>query len=114
MKWACTVLVDAGDKDLFLNLEPILIQALPQEPTEWRRSFRRILGAVTLNAVFIPFSEDILQREDNYHLLKEPILHIFWTQCAVSIPIIQKHDNMFITYLIIVCGNECLNNKLFM
>ncbi|XP_065222101.1 trafficking protein particle complex subunit 10 isoform X2 [Planococcus citri] len=72
----------SGDRDLFLNLEPIIIQALPQEPTEWRRSFGRILRAVTLNAVFIPFSEDILQKEDNYQLLKEPILHVFWTQCA--------------------------------
>lgn len=77
--------IDAGDIELFKNLEATLSQALPQEKAEWRRSFGRGIREVTLHAVFMPFSVDILQKVDNYHLLKEPVLHIFWTQCAVSI-----------------------------
>lgn len=69
---------------MFKNLEATLSQALPQEWAEWRRLYGRGIRKVTLSAVFVPFSVDILQKEDNYHLLKQPILHIFWTQCAVS------------------------------
>lgn len=90
-----TYFPDAGDRNLFLNLEPILIQALPQESTDWRRSYGRVSRAVTLNAVFVPFSKDIFQKEDDYHLLKEPVLHIFWTQCAVSILCTVKKNSAY-------------------
>lgn len=78
---------DAGDIELFKNLEATLSQALPQEATEWRRSFARDLKSVKLSAVFEPFSENLFQNENHYHFLKQPILHVFWLQCAVRIVI---------------------------
>lgn len=68
---------------MFKNLEATLSQALPQEATEWRRSFARDVKSVKLSAVFEPFSENLFQNENHYHFLKQPILHVFWLQCAV-------------------------------
>ncbi len=84
--------IDAGDIELFKNIEATLSQALPQEPTEWRRSFARDVKAIKLSAIFEPFSESILQHENHFHFLKQPILHVFWTQCAVSIPLKYSVD----------------------
>ncbi|XP_054271357.1 trafficking protein particle complex subunit 10-like [Macrosteles quadrilineatus] len=71
----------SGDKDLFKNLEPLLTSALPQEPTEWRRSYGRIIKSVHVPATFVPFSKDILPKEGDYRLIHQPIFHTYWTQC---------------------------------
>lgn len=82
-------ILDAGDIELFKKLETILIQALPQESTEWSRKYGRCTKTVTLSTVFKPFSENSFQDKKHYHLLEQPVLHVFWTQCAVSVTLFK-------------------------
>lgn len=51
---------------------------------EWRRSFSRPIKQVKLGATFLPFSKDVLPTEKDWHLIKQPIFHIYWTECSVS------------------------------
>lgn len=74
----------SGDKELFESLESLLTSSLPQEPTEWRRSYGRIIKSVHVPATFVPFSKEILPKEGDYHLIHQPIFHTYWTQCPVS------------------------------
>lgn len=71
----------AGDKELFQSLEQTLSSALPQEPTEWRRSYGRAIKSVHVAASFVPFGKDILPKEGDYHLIQQPVFHTYWTQC---------------------------------
>jgi hypothetical protein len=75
---------DAGDENLFSTLEKGLLQAIPADATEWRRSFGRPVKHVKLGAIFVPFSREILPTEKDWHLIKQPIFHIYWTECSVS------------------------------
>lgn len=79
-----TVHLVSGDKELFESLESLLTSSLPQEPTEWRRSYGRIIKSVHVPATFVPFSKEILPKEGDYHLIHQPIFHTYWTQCPVS------------------------------
>ena len=74
----------AGDMDLFSKLEPHLVQSLPSEPTDWRRSFSRPVKPVYTEATFVEFNEDNLPKENDWNLIKQPIFHIYWTECLVS------------------------------
>lgn len=69
---------------MFESLESLLTSSLPQEPTEWRRSYGRIIKSVHVPATFVPFSKEILPKEGDYHLIHQPIFHTYWTQCPVS------------------------------
>ncbi|XP_046685161.1 LOW QUALITY PROTEIN: trafficking protein particle complex subunit 10-like [Homalodisca vitripennis] len=71
----------SGDKELFQSLEPLLSSSLPQEPTEWRRSYGRIIKSVHVPASFVSFGKDILPKDGDYRLIHQPIFHTYWTQC---------------------------------
>uniref|UniRef100_A0A8D8UJQ9 Trafficking protein particle complex subunit 10 n=1 Tax=Cacopsylla melanoneura TaxID=428564 RepID=A0A8D8UJQ9_9HEMI len=72
----------AGDKDLFLSLESTVIQSLPQEATEWRRSYGRAIKSIQISGKFIPFSEDKLPVEGDWNIIDQPVFHTYWTQCT--------------------------------
>jgi trafficking protein particle complex subunit 10 len=74
----------AGDWNLFCTLEAALVAAIPQDCSEWRRSYGRIFKKVFVDATFKQFSKDILPNENDWNLIKQPIFHIYWTDCAVS------------------------------
>ncbi|RVE49327.1 hypothetical protein evm_006040 [Chilo suppressalis] len=70
----------AGDWNLFCTLEAPLVAAIPQDSCEWRRSYGRPPKSVYLEASFVKYNKDKVQAELN--LLKRPIFHIYWTDCA--------------------------------
>ncbi|XP_053994215.1 trafficking protein particle complex subunit 10 [Hylaeus volcanicus] len=72
----------AGDEKLFSTMENGLLQAIPAETSEWRRSFSRPIKQVKLGATFVPFTKDILPTEKDQHLIKQPIFHIYWSECS--------------------------------
>lgn len=79
----CFVVIfsDAGDVGLFTSLAPSIVQALPQDSTEWRRTYGRVTKSVKVEASFVPFSSEILPRSGDWQLIKQPIFHIYWTEC---------------------------------
>lgn len=81
---ALLITIDAGDEELFSTLENSLLQAIPESTVEWRRSFGRPIKQVKLGASFVSFSRDILPNEKDWHLINQPVLHIYWSECTVS------------------------------
>lgn len=75
----------AGDWNLFCTLEAPLIAAIPQDSSEWRRSYGRIFKKVFIEATFEKFSKEILPDENDWDIMRHPIFHIYWTDCAVSV-----------------------------
>lgn len=76
---------DAGDKALFVTLEQSLIQGMPADSTEWKRSYSRPVKSVFTEATFVPFERNQLPKEGDWHLIRQPIFHIYWTECVVCI-----------------------------
>ncbi|XP_047359612.1 trafficking protein particle complex subunit 10 isoform X1 [Vespa velutina] len=72
----------AGDEELFSTLKNSLLQAIPESTVEWRRSFGRPIKQVKLGASFVSFSRDILPNEKDWHLINQPVLHIYWSECT--------------------------------
>ncbi|XP_032889373.1 trafficking protein particle complex subunit 10 [Amblyraja radiata] len=72
----------AGDQALFSSVYSILVQQLPREPMEWRRSYGRPPKMIHLEANFVQFKEELIPKEGNRALLTFPFLHIFWTDCC--------------------------------
>ncbi|XP_067849510.1 trafficking protein particle complex subunit 10 [Heptranchias perlo] len=72
----------AGDEALFSSIYSILVQQLPREPMEWRRSYGRPPKMIHLEANFVQFKEELIPKEGNRALLTFPFLHIFWTDCC--------------------------------
>ncbi|XP_051165899.1 trafficking protein particle complex subunit 10 [Leptopilina boulardi] len=78
-----SIITCAGDEALFTSLVNNLVKAVSDETVEWRRSFSQLpIKKVKLNPRFIPFSSDILPGDKNWHLVKQPIFHIYWTECS--------------------------------
>lgn len=77
--------LDAGEEALFLSIKHNLLEALKADTVEWRRSFGRPLKLVRLGGTFVPFSSNTLPTiEKNFQLIKQPIFHIYWSECSVS------------------------------
>lgn len=76
------IITYAGDEKLFSTLENSLLQAISADMVEWRRSFSRPIKQVKLGATFLSFSKDVLPTEKDWHLIKQPIFHIYWTECS--------------------------------
>ncbi|XP_059506058.1 trafficking protein particle complex subunit 10 isoform X1 [Stegostoma tigrinum] len=72
----------AGDQALFSSVYSILMQQLPREPMEWRRSYGRPPKMIHLEANFVQFKEELIPKEGNRALLTFPFLHLFWTDCC--------------------------------
>lgn len=49
------------------------------------RSYGRAPKMIHLEANFVQFKEELLPKEGNKALLTFPFLHIYWTDCCVSI-----------------------------
>ncbi|KAK4885083.1 hypothetical protein RN001_001354 [Aquatica leii] len=76
------IITCAGELEVFSALEDSLLQALPQEPCEWRRSLGRPVRNVHIGASFIPFSPSGLPKESQWDLIRQPLFHIYWTECT--------------------------------
>ncbi|KAJ9595260.1 hypothetical protein L9F63_013448, partial [Diploptera punctata] len=76
------IITYAGDAALFSSLESSIVQALPQESAEWRRSYGRPVKSVYVEASFVSFDKDTLPKQGDWQLIQQPILHIFWTECV--------------------------------
>lgn len=76
------IITCAGDWNLFCTLEAPLVAAIPQDSCEWKRSYGRVTKVVYLEASFIKYSKDKLQSDNSWNLLKRPVFHIYWTDCA--------------------------------
>lgn len=50
------------------------------------RSYGRAPKMIHLESNFVQFKEELLPKEGNRALLTFPFLHIYWTECCVSIP----------------------------
>ncbi|XP_064606870.1 trafficking protein particle complex subunit 10-like [Liolophura sinensis] len=73
-----------GDQSLFSVLHPTILQGLPRDPIEWRRSYGRPPKTVHLEASFVPFDSDILPLETDRTLVSRPFFHIYWTDCDME------------------------------
>ena len=49
------------------------------------RSYGRAPKMIHLESNFVQFKEELLPKEGNKALLTVPFLHIYWTECCVSI-----------------------------
>lgn len=52
---------------------------------EFFRSYGRAPKMIHLESNFVQFKEELLPKEGNKALLTFPFLHIYWTECCVSI-----------------------------
>ncbi|XP_063995803.1 trafficking protein particle complex subunit 10 [Diachasmimorpha longicaudata] len=77
-----SIITYAGNEALFSTIKNNLLQAIPLESVEWRRSFGRPIKQIKLNASFEQFSRDGLPNDKDWHLIKHPILHIYWSECS--------------------------------
>ncbi|XP_071041764.1 trafficking protein particle complex subunit 10 isoform X2 [Parasteatoda tepidariorum] len=71
----------AGDERLFVSLKKSLVENLPKESVEWKRSHMRNPKLVYVTGNFIPFSEERLPLEGTKNLLGQAFFHIYWTSC---------------------------------
>lgn len=55
------------------------------------RSYGRAPKMIHLESNFVQFKEELLPKEGNKALLTFPFLHIYWTECGVSIGVYSKH-----------------------
>ncbi|KAK0168748.1 hypothetical protein PV327_002518 [Microctonus hyperodae] len=77
------IITYAGEEALFLSIKHNLLESLKADTVEWRRSFGRPMKLVRLGATFIPFSSNTLPTtEKNFQLIKQPIFHIYWSECS--------------------------------
>lgn len=73
-----------GNQVLFSSLHAKVVQGLPKEPAEWRRSYGRPPRNVFLEASFVPYDEDILPEDTDKTLISRPYFHIYWTDCDLE------------------------------
>lgn len=73
-----------GDQTIFSSLHPTLVQTLPKETTEWRRSYGRPPKTVHIEASFVPYDEDILPKETDKTLVSRPYFHVFWADADLE------------------------------
>ena len=65
---------------VLLHMSPLLISVF-----EFFRSYGRAPKMIHLESNFVQFKEELLPKEGNKALLTFPFLHIYWTECCVSI-----------------------------
>ncbi|KAJ8924392.1 hypothetical protein NQ315_007188 [Exocentrus adspersus] len=72
----------AGELEVFSAIEDNLVQALPQDSCDWRRSLGRPIRSVHIGATFAPFSPAALPKASQWDLIRQPLFHIYWTECT--------------------------------
>lgn len=77
---------------MFSALEDNLITALPQDSGELRRSLGRPIRSVHIGATFTPFSPAGLPKGGQWDLIRQPLFHIYWTECTVSYEVITAFN----------------------
>ncbi|XP_053593645.1 trafficking protein particle complex subunit 10 [Microplitis demolitor] len=77
-----SIVTYAGDEALFLSVESNILNSISSNTVEWRRSFSRPVKSVRLKVSFVPFSINLLSSEIDENLMKQPILHTYWSDCS--------------------------------
>ncbi|KAF7262889.1 SIDL trafficking protein particle complex subunit 10 isoform X2 [Rhynchophorus ferrugineus] len=72
----------AGEFELFSHIEDNLLQALPKDVSEWKRSLGRPIRNVHIGAKFMAFSTQALPKPGQWDLIRQPLFHIYWTDCT--------------------------------
>ncbi|XP_054740507.1 trafficking protein particle complex subunit 10 [Anastrepha obliqua] len=77
------IITYAGAGPLFRSLEAQILNAIPLDTCEWRRTFHRPSKQVRLEAQTQPFNVSALEKykKGEWSILEHPILHIFVTEC---------------------------------
>lgn len=90
-------------------MSPLLISVF-----EFFRSYGRAPKMIHLESNFVQFKEELLPKEGNKALLTFPFLHIYWTECCVSIRKTKLNRFGFLLALSVVgfllAFCVCLNN----
>ncbi|RUS69290.1 hypothetical protein EGW08_022949, partial [Elysia chlorotica] len=73
-----------GNMELFSSLHQLVVNGLPKEPCQWRRSYGRAPRSVHLSASMVPYDADILPDEEEKTLVSRPYFHIYWTDCDMD------------------------------
>ncbi|CAH2005901.1 unnamed protein product [Acanthoscelides obtectus] len=76
------IITCSGEIDVFSTIENNLSEALPQEACEWRRSLGRPIRSVHIGATFAPYSAAGLPKGNQWDLIRQPLFHIYWTECS--------------------------------
>ncbi|XP_060535184.1 trafficking protein particle complex subunit 10 [Cylas formicarius] len=76
------VVTCAGELEVFSLIEDNLSEALPKDTCEWKRSLGRPVKVVRIGANFTPFSKSALPRSGQWDLIRQPLFHIYWTECT--------------------------------
>lgn len=74
----------AGELEVFSTIEDNLSEALPQDTCDWRRSLGRPVRPVRIGATFTPYNSAALPKGNQWDLIRQPLFHIYWTDCSVS------------------------------
>lgn len=74
----------AGELEVFSQIEDNLSQALPEENGEFRRTLGRPVRSVHISGTFAPFSAASLPKSNQWDLIRQPVFHIYWTECTVK------------------------------
>lgn len=77
-------MLDSGNLQIFQTFEQNLVQGIPTEQCELKRSYDKIVKNITLEASFHPLEKDFLERfaQNQWSITKDPILHIFVTEVS--------------------------------
>ncbi|KPU75548.1 uncharacterized protein Dana_GF11835, isoform B [Drosophila ananassae] len=77
------IITYSGSCPLFRSLESQILNAIPLDTCEWRRTFQRPTKHVRLEAQTQQFNVSALERykSGDWSILEHPILHIFVTEC---------------------------------
>lgn len=77
------IITYSGAGPLFRSLEAQILNAIPLDTCEWRRTFHRPTKQVRLEAQAQPFNVNVLEKykKGEWSILEHPILHIFVTEC---------------------------------
>ncbi|XP_034486266.1 trafficking protein particle complex subunit 10 isoform X2 [Drosophila innubila] len=77
------IITYSGSCPLFRSLESQILNAIPLDTCEWRRTFQRPTKHVRLEAQAQQFNVEPLEKykQGDWSILDHPILHIFVTEC---------------------------------
>ncbi|EDV48965.1 trafficking protein particle complex subunit 10 isoform X2 [Drosophila erecta] len=77
------IITYSGSCPLFRSLESQILNAIPLDTCEWRRTFQRPTKHVRLEAQSQQFNVSALEKykQGDWSILEHPILHIFVTEC---------------------------------
>lgn len=93
----------AGEIEVFSTFEDNLSEALPQDTCDWKRSLGRPVRPVRIGATFIPYNSVALPKGNQWDLIRQPLFHIYWTDCSVCHFINISFQNIKLFLFLIGC-----------